>query len=182
MNLHAKEPSMRGDCSHFAKCEQAPQGSLSRRTRWDPLFIQMNLAFHAGRRRAFTLLELLAVLVVIAILIGVLLPMTSRMKAKSSIAGCASNMKQVSLGFLLWVNDNQKTAYPWRVEAAEGGTKNHKSGLQTNAWFQYAWISNQVLNPKVFACPADRQAQPADTYTDSAQGGFLHPNYQNQAC
>ena len=137
---------------------------------------------HPQCRNAFTLIELLAVLILVAVLVGLLLPAFPRAGTGAAMAGCANNMKQVSLGFLVWVNDNPKSTYPWRVEAADGGTKNHKSGLQNNAWFQYAWLSNELLNPKVLACPADKQAIPADSFDDSPQAGLLHRNYQNQSC
>jgi hypothetical protein len=67
------------------------------------------------------------------------------------------------------------------VDAANGGTRSHPSGLNNNAWFQFAWMSNEIVNPKILACPADKQAKPADTWTLSAAGGFLNANYQNNA-
>jgi len=134
--------------------------------------------------RAFTVIELLVVLTIMILLGGLLLPALTRSKVQAAKAGCASNMKQVTLAFIVWVNDPDpaKDFLPWRVDVADGGTRNHPSGLQNNAWFQYSWISNELLNPRVLACPSDRQAKPADTFTGSAQGGLLNPSYQNAAC
>ena len=134
------------------------------------------------RRLGFTLIELLVVIAIIAILASLILPALTQAKIRTQLVHSASNLKQVALGFIVWVTESEKGGLPWRTDVPDGGTRNHPSGLQNNAWFQYSWISNELLNPKVLVCPADREAKPADDWTGNNIGGFLNPNFRGEAC
>ena len=63
---------------------------------------------HQDRRGAFSLIELLVVIVIIAILAGLLLPALGRGKAQAYNAACVSNLRQLGIATRLYAEDHQE--------------------------------------------------------------------------
>jgi len=59
------------------------------------------------KRMAFTLVELLVVIAIIAILASLAFPMTTSMIASGQTAKCASNQRQIVMGMLRWIQENE---------------------------------------------------------------------------
>ncbi len=57
------------------------------------------------RRKGFTLIELLVVIAIIAILAAILFPVFARAREKARQTSCLSNLKQLSLGVLMYAQD-----------------------------------------------------------------------------
>ena len=58
------------------------------------------------RESGFTLIELLVVIAIIAILAALLLPALAKAKESGRSAKCMSNMRQITLGHLMYIEDN----------------------------------------------------------------------------
>jgi len=61
--------------------------------------------------RAFTLVELLVVIGIIAVLVGILLPTLSKAREKAQMTVCKSNLQQISMASRMYAND-YKDKYP----------------------------------------------------------------------
>src|SRR5919108_1783284 len=61
------------------------------------------------RRRGFTLIELLVVIAIIAILAAILFPVFAHARDKARGAFCLSNMRQMNLAVMMYVQDHDET-------------------------------------------------------------------------
>ena len=62
-------------------------------------------------RKGFTLIELLVVIAIIAILAAILFPVFARAREKARQASCTSNLKQIALAELMYVQDYDERSH-----------------------------------------------------------------------
>jgi prepilin-type N-terminal cleavage/methylation domain-containing protein/prepilin-type processing-associated H-X9-DG protein len=99
----------------------------------------------ARRCAAFTLVELLVVIGIIAILIGVLMPSLGRARAQASQVKCMSNLRQLGMAYQMYTQANNG------VFPTSGRLENYP-GAPGNAWRQATsdwiyWSPNPLLGP-----------------------------------
>jgi prepilin-type N-terminal cleavage/methylation domain-containing protein len=111
------------------------------------------------RRGAFTLVELLVVIGIIAVLIGMLLPAMQRARAQALTVRCQSNMRQIGVAMLIYSQDNHGQLFP--VDA--GGP--FAFAPIDREWFIFVLKPKPPANlastdvhdwtPPIMLCPAD---------------------------
>jgi prepilin-type N-terminal cleavage/methylation domain-containing protein/prepilin-type processing-associated H-X9-DG protein len=102
------------------------------------------------RLLAFTLVELLVVLAVIAILAGLLLPAIARTKESGRSTGCISNLHQIGIALQLYVQDN-RNRLPWMYDWSTNLVSNTNGLSMVQVLFNYVGTSN------VYRCPSEKQ-------------------------
>jgi prepilin-type N-terminal cleavage/methylation domain-containing protein len=100
------------------------------------------------RRAGFTLIELLVVIAIIAILAAILFPVFAKAREKARMTSCESNLKQLSLGTIQYIQDYDE--HFW--QGWTGNTSTTVAGV--TAPMAMLAIQPYLKNSQVYKCPS----------------------------
>lgn len=109
------------------------------------------------RRAAFTLVELLVVIGIIALLIAMLMPSLAKARRQAVKIACQSNLRQVGYALIMYAQDNKGFMFPVGPPNLQSGKYPKGYGTQLppeQRWPVYVFRP-AVPNPKEMVCPAD---------------------------
>lgn len=86
---------------------------------------------HSRIGQAFTLVELLVVIGIIAVLIAILLPAISRAKAQANTTACAANLR--SIGQAIKVYESEFSTYPFSLYTSNNANVGNRAAIDDGA-------------------------------------------------
>lgn len=121
---------------------------------------------YSKSRHAFTLIEVLVVVTIIALLISILLPSLRRAKECAKIVVCKANLTTMYRGHAYYATDNSgcfpdpdwwlwdgidSEMLTWFPNLYKGGARPHDS----REWVKFGHIFRYVKTPEAYFCPKD---------------------------
>ncbi|BCM89159.1 hypothetical protein IAD21_01003 [Abditibacteriota bacterium] len=105
-------------------------------------------------RSAFTLIELLVVIAIIAILAAILFPVFARARENARKSSCQSNLKQIGLGFMQYVQDYDEK-YPHSAETVSPVLGGWVPGGGLPIDPSKGGLNPYLKSVQIFICPSD---------------------------
>jgi prepilin-type N-terminal cleavage/methylation domain-containing protein/prepilin-type processing-associated H-X9-DG protein len=133
-------------------------------------------------RRAFTLVELLVVIALIALLIALLLPALGKAREQAKMLQCASNLRQIGMAMVQYQNDWKGyllTSSPWYgTDPGLGIFANPDNApYYAHQWTGFLYYKKYVRDVQVMRCPSDALAEYLPHPGGPGHSLFTGPDY-----
>ena len=141
----------------------------------------------------FTLIELMVAIAIIGILAALLLPVLGKAKSNAQATQCLSNLRQLQIGWTLFISDHEDTLPPNSDGWNAGKDADHPSWVAGNLrpeflagdksdgtneslligerYAPFGSIGIYVKNPGVYRCPGDRSGRVRSISMNSYMNG-----------
>jgi prepilin-type N-terminal cleavage/methylation domain-containing protein/prepilin-type processing-associated H-X9-DG protein len=122
--------------------------------------------------RAFTLIELLVVIAIIAILAAILFPVFAQARESARTSSCASNIKQINLALMQYVQDYDERYPMWQYGIPAGDPAYDKTdpfgGVYHNRNIGWDIVTQPYIkNKQVMWCPS--VSSPGNDYDNNSK-------------
>lgn len=114
-----------------------------------------------SKNRAFTLIELLVIIAIIALLAAILFPVFARVRENARRSSCQSNLKQIGLGLMQYVQDYDERMPNW--------------AFGSNGWQVLA--QPYIKSTQVFQCPSNTTIGLGVAGSAAAFGTIMRTHY-----
>ncbi len=130
-----------------------------------------------SNRKAFSLIELLVTIAVIAILTALLLPSLNKARESGRTAVCSGNMRQIGLAMTSYAGDNNDLLVPWYYKDNNAdwrwtqllfGGENAKANYMNN--------KGLYLHVDLFSCPSQSAVKREQSGKEPAAPGISDPS------
>ena len=108
------------------------------------------------KRRGFTLIELLVVIAIIAILMSILFPVFESARENARSSTCMSNIKQIGMAALMFVQDNDDNVVPYLYDATRPDW-GYTATAQSTYWYDglKPYLPSGRSNA-IYYCPSNK--------------------------
>lgn len=128
------------------------------------------------RNNAFTLVELLVVIGIIAVLMSLLMPSLNKARAQAKQVQCESNMRSIGQAMLVYANDNNGQMFPYDRGAGYVHSIPDNPNNPNTPWPIYV-LKPGLWNSPLLVCPADPLgADPSEYEHSYLVNAHLQPN------
>jgi len=124
------------------------------------------------RRNGFTLIEMLTVIGIIAVLSGIIIPVTARARAKGRQTACLSNLKQISAAVLMYAGD-----YSNRLPDTDPlfwSTCSPNASGRSRSWQGAIKTFAKDATDSLFVCPSARKLVPDGSNAATDMTGYAY--------